>query len=599
MTEQTTNTKRLFLPVICFAIFAMSQVATARQDDAQLPDSVQALIGLKSRLLDELRANPTWVDKQKVPILERIVQIERRAIGLLQTGNSDSLKELVDKPEDALHIFRRDTISNSVYLAELYEAEGRYNEAVTTLEHALETAQQEFGKHHWETGDVERSLSDARWLVQATAEQVAKRTTVDQLRMQGLTENKNQEWTNSLESFRKANELLTELGLTRTTSCADNLMNIADTLAAMGNSEQVEQAYFEAIQTNELVRGKTHPANGQAEFSLGIYYRSQSNLMEALARLEKASEIYKQSNGEQSLPLARTMVIRGLVLKELQQYDRATDMYVSAFKMLNELGERNSELTLQILNAQYELYMETEALANASIVAGVAADISRDVNSEPNFLHANWLVRKGSAERALGNHQQALEQLGAARQILERLPDFEKHETYISCLDNQAMAMMGLGQLDEAERNSRRATDLARTLAGENSLFYAVRAQNAAVVLIQQNKRKDAEAVFAAIFPVLEKELGAEHPQFLQILNDRATNCLQDGQIEQAIALWTRLNQIEEKLLGSDNPSLQTTLFNLKDAYTKKGDASSVKSTEQKIKALQAHNGTPAKAGPG
>ncbi|CAM9846394.1 unnamed protein product [Ectocarpus sp. 4 AP-2014] len=86
-----------------------------------------------------------------------------------------------------------------------------------------------------------------------------------------------------------------------------------------------------------------------------------------------------------------------------------------------------------------------------------------------------------------------------------------------------------------------------------------------------QGKYAEAEPLYERCQAIEEKVLGSEHPSLATTLNNRGGLLYQQGKYAEAEPLYERCQAIEEKVLGSEHPSLARTLNNRAGLLYKQG----------------------------
>ncbi len=103
------------------------------------------------------------------------------------------------------------------------------------------------------------------------------------------------------------------------------------------------------------------------------------------------------------------------------------------------------------------------------------------------------------------------------------------------------------------------------------SLESASAFSKAAIYLHDQGRYAEAESLYLRSQEIYEKALGREHPSLATLLNNRASLYLDQGRYEEAEPLHQRSLEIYEKALGGEHPELAAALNNLANLYRAQG----------------------------
>lgn len=100
----------------------------------------------------------------------------------------------------------------------------------------------------------------------------------------------------------------------------------------------------------------------------------------------------------------------------------------------------------------------------------------------------------------------------------------------------------------------------------------AKRLNEQALQLLGEGKYDEAVPLAERSLAILEKMLGAEHPDVATLLNNLAMLYYSKGDYVRAEPLYQRALTIYEKALGAGHPDVATALNNLAMLYEAKGD---------------------------
>jgi tetratricopeptide (TPR) repeat protein len=91
---------------------------------------------------------------------------------------------------------------------------------------------------------------------------------------------------------------------------------------------------------------------------------------------------------------------------------------------------------------------------------------------------------------------------------------------------------------------------------------------NLGLVLDDQGKHEEAEAMHRQALQGYEKALGPEHPSTLTTMHNLAFNLKQLGKVSDALSLLKKCAHLRNKVLGSDHPHAISSYNTLRDWET-------------------------------
>jgi tetratricopeptide (TPR) repeat protein len=131
-------------------------------------------------------------------------------------------------------------------------------------------------------------------------------------------------------------------------------------------------------------------------------------------------------------------------------------------------------------------------------------------------------------------------------------------------------------QIDQAISTWQKAIALQEKL--NLSLELATSLNSLGLLYDYQGKYSKAEPLYLRSLEILERELGAEHPDVATSLNNLAEIYNSQGQFSEAEPLYLRSLEIRERELGAEHPDVATSLNNLAEIYRVQGKYSEAKS---------------------
>jgi tetratricopeptide (TPR) repeat protein len=180
--------------------------------------------------------------------------------------------------------------------------------------------------------------------------------------------------------------------------------------------------------------------------------------------------------------------------------------------------------------------------------------------------HGAWSIETAGALNALGimykywgRFEDGRRVYGRALAILVR--GFgEEHPDVATLHHNLGGLEHARRDFEAAEPHARRSVELRRRLLGPEHVSTAEDEAAWAPILHALGRDEEAEALLRHALPILERELGADHPEVAGAWNNLGS-ALTD--LDAAAEAYRRALEAKERTLGPDHPSLAITLNNL------------------------------------
>ena len=350
----------------------------------------------------------------------------------------------------------------------------------------------------------------------------------------------------------------------------DTLVELAETLAALGRNNEAEGFYSRALDLAESGAGSAR----------------------ILLRIAKLREEGGDSGG------ARQAYREALEHFEMGAPLAADDQKACA-TALNDLG--------LLLEAEGELAAAEEAYRDS---AGAHADTYGDRHPASAAVRANLasaLATRGQAAGAAALLEQSLaviraaygprhddtarlqNRLGEIYEVLGRLDEAEAH--YLAALaawrdpsPSRGLGLADLGRLAGVRGDSTAAeaalTEAIRLLesAGDALAVDLAEALDSYGSVLRESGRLDeAEPIVSKALAIREQELGASHPDVALSLVGLAGVLHLRGNLARAGPLYRRALDIQERTLGPTHPDVGETLYNLAHLWRALGDSAAAR----------------------
>lgn len=278
-----------------------------------------------------------------------------------------------------------------------------------------------------------------------------------------------------------------------------------------------------------------------------------------LARIEAQAKTAEERKRRTSqLSLAATILVLlfagilgiGWALKQEKLARRAAEIAENKEREQRELAERRrSEAELaqaRAVSAEADTKAFSDFLVNRVLAAARPQDVQGglgiDVSVADALLHAQELMDEDFAKRPIVE--------ATARHAL-------------------GVTWRNLAQLDDAERNLRRAVELRTKELGPQNHLTLQSQMNLGQALLDKTKNAAALQMFNNVRDVRSAKLGVDHPDTLQSLNNIALTYRRMGRRDEAIALFEKVRdgQIKSPSLGPYHPDTLATTYNLAESY--------------------------------
>jgi tetratricopeptide (TPR) repeat protein len=177
-----------------------------------------------------------------------------------------------------------------------------------------------------------------------------------------------------------------------------------------------------------------------------------------------------------------------------------------------------------------------------------------------------WSIETASALNALGMTYKYWGRFEDGRRVYERALAIverafgDKHEDVASLHHNLGGLAHARRDFAEAEPHARRSVELRRALRGPEDVTTAEDEAAYAPILKALGRVEEAEALLRHALPILERELGPDHPEVAGAWNNLAGTL---AELDEAAVAYRHALAAKERTLGPEHPSLAITLNNL------------------------------------
>jgi CHAT domain-containing protein/tetratricopeptide (TPR) repeat protein len=187
-----------------------------------------------------------------------------------------------------------------------------------------------------------------------------------------------------------------------------------------------------------------------------------------------------------------------------------------------------------------------------------------------------------SAQRAApaGRYEIMVAELRKATEMDRQLQEARK-------LSAESIRLHRAGKYDEARSLAERALEIRRKELGPEHLDVAQSLNNLGNIYYDKGDYEKAELLYQQSLALREKRLGPEHHRVAASLNNLALIYYDQGDYEKAEQVHQRVLAILEKTLGAEHPQVANSLNNLAISYRAKGDYAKAESIQQRVLAIR------------
>ncbi|MER0204859.1 MAG: tetratricopeptide repeat protein, partial [Nitrosomonas sp.] len=464
--------------------------------------------------------------------------------------------------------------------------QGRYTEALSLAQQALEVAEKTLGPEH---PDTATSLLAIGLLYDELGE------------------------LDKVEPFYQRALSIREKALDpEHPDMAQSLHNLASLYDAQGQYTKAELLFERALAIREKVLGPEHPDVALSLGNLGLLYQNQGQYSKAEPLFKRALAIYEKNFGPEHLDIAAMLGTFATLYDDQGQYNKAESLIQRALTIFEKsLGPEHSEVATNLNNLAL-IYRKQAKFSKAQPLLERAFAISEKslgpehpkVASSLNNLaglyedQGQYAKAQSLYERALAIKEKVLgpehpdvanslnslalfykgqDQYAKAEPLYKRaLIIWEKslgpeHPAMAKSLNNLAGFYRDQGQYAKALPLYERALAIKEKVLGPEHPDVANSLNNLALFYKGQDQYVKAEPLYKRALTILEQSLGPEHPAMATSLNNLAGLYHDQGQYAKALPLCERALAIEEKALGSEHPDVAGSLNNLAILYSDQG----------------------------
>jgi TPR repeat protein/CHAT domain-containing protein len=433
-----------------------------------------------------------------------------------------------------------DTLTNIIYLAEIYNKKGRYNEALSLLEKCYRLSSEVLGEKHPNTLNIMNNLA------------------LVYIGLGRLTE--------ALPLSEKGYRLLKDVLGEKHPDTLTNLNNLASIYQYLGRLSEALPLSESGFSLSKEVLGEKHPKTLLSLNNLAMIHKDLGNLNEALLLLEKGYRLSKEVLGEKHYDTVMSLNNLALIHLELGHLTEALPLSEKAYRLSKEvLGEKHPN-TVMSLNNLAMIYRYLGRLTEGLPLSEKAYRLSSEVLGEKHYNTLLSLNNLALIHRDLGHLTEALPLSEKGYRLYKEVLG-EKHLNTLMSFNNLAMIYRDLGRLTEALPLSEKGYRLYKEVLGEKHPNTVRSLNNLASIYIDLGRLTEVLPLSEKGYRLSSEVLGEKHPNTVISLNNLASIYKKLGRLTEALPLFEKGYRLYKEVLGEKHPNTVLSLNNLAGIY--------------------------------
>lgn len=376
----------------------------------------------------------------------------------------------------------------------------------------------------------------------------------------------------ALEQFENAGplveqcmELCTTHGIESGDAACSALLFKGLLLHLGGSVEEAEEAFLKGLET---VRNETYSRSFQDVcFGYTTLLISQSRFTDAIAFLNKEIEEREAKTSREHPLLKRaiaSLAIANAAYGDLGEAEVHAQRY---HRLVEMMGEAGSELRIDCLRTLVDILVEQSRYSEAEVLLNRANDILESL--EDNYIKATLLSDVARLKVELGQYDEAEALCKRALALTEEMKGEEHIETAM-CLSILGSAYFSNRKIDEAEATYRKAIQLIEKHHHFFTSFVgAENYRNLGIILTQQKKFEEAEAMFLKILAHHEKNNGPLQVQMAETHRNLGELFEAQRKNHEAIGQYQLALSIAKSIFGPENSEVSDYICFVADIHRK------------------------------
>ena len=323
---------------------------------------------------------------------------------------------------------------------------------------------------------------------------------------------------------------------------AESLDNLAGLYRAIGNNDQAESLYLQAL---GIVEKGSDPEPTVASLNnLASFYRTNTAYDKAEPLLKRAIAIRERSSGREAPATATSLNTLALLYHAMGLYDKAEPLFIRALAIRKKTLGPDNPATATSLNNLAALYRATGDYTQAEQLYKEALAIRKKVLRPNDPATATVLNNLGELFHTREDYGEAESHYEQALAILD--VDGQESPALAKLLDNLAQVYRLRGSYDKAEPFHQRALESMKKVLRPDDPSMATTIHNQAAFYQALGAYDKAEPLYKEALTIRERVLSREHPLVAMTLQNSAELAWSQGRWSDAQIQFQRALQIED-----------------------------------------------------
>lgn len=463
-------------------------------------------------------------------------------------------------------------------LANVYESQGKHEEALRTFRDALEIQKVALGPRHPAVAAVLHNAANVLGHLAKHEEALAMYhealevhkaafgphhiTVANSLNNIGLVLKAHLQYDQALAMYQEALEIRKATLGVRHPDVAASMLNVAAVLVIQGKYDEALHIHREVLEIRKAVLGPRHPDVAASMGSVAVALFHKGEYSEALTVSRLALDIQRQAGpGAQSGDVITLLHNIAVVLKNQSKYDEALSVAQEALDRGKAmLGPTHPDVAATMNTVATILGLQG-AIGEAFVLHREALEIQKsvfgmqhpDVADTMNNI-AVLLNQCAAYAESLATHREALE--------VRKAVCGPRHKDVASSMNNIGVLLAKQRKYDEALVMHRDALDIQKATLSPLHPDVGTSMYNIGNVLERQGKSDEALAEYQKALEIQKAALGPQHPDVATSIGSIANMFMDLKRFGEALPLYRDAVDIEKAAYGQRHPDLAVSSMN-------------------------------------
>lgn len=302
---------------------------------------------------------------------------------------------------------------------------------------------------------------------------------------------------------------------------------------------------------------------GETMFAMNKFKAAEDNFISSESNFQKSGKT-------NDIYYAKLMTDMGLLYSALGSFDKSETYLEKALQMRKQLnGEQSIDYAIS-LNNKAVLQNQQGHYTDAQNTINQAIQIAEAKNADKSIL-AIMYNNKAYFQQIVGQNQKAAD----IYEIALKMVDDEKNQkglTYQRIAINKAILLQDMGKKEEAIAICEKAIKIKKARLGTSSPDYAHILNLTASLYMQTGDYKKVESYLQDAYSIYKKKLGDNHPSTAKVLHNLGLFYLHQNNLPKAEENLKKSFEVRKQVLGENHPDFNASQEGLAVLYWQKGD---------------------------